>query len=215
MEIELIFKSKTREDNLIETHYNNYEFEIVCINEETQQARTLIGKGRAILYLTQRATAYNDLQLFLFSFAECGQLDIYGELFEMEEFYLKDRYCDPIFQNTENTNILVLDRIQLLPEYRKRGIFKTVINLIRNYFYGCYGLEIAIARPEQYKIYTYKTEKEKQWDNMMKYEDMEKDDKKIKVSLHKFLKKNKFCKVRNSDIYYHIFKKTDLVRKVE
>lgn len=207
------------EDDILEDHYNFFNFEIIYRNESLIQDdpnyQKVAGKGSVGLYLVERAHAYNEPGILILSFMESMQKKVYEELFEPCSMGLKEKYEIPVIERFRSLNVLVINRIEVLPEFRGKGFFKRTVNLLRHFFYGCYGIEAAYAIPAQYGE-TFEDEQEQtSWRQEMQYGKFSQDPRLARKAIRNLMKKSQYSRTRNTDIYYHIPGKSGIFRDAD
>lgn len=208
MAIQLKISTGITEDDIMEDHYNHYNFEIIYCNKDLQpndpNFEEVAGKGSAGLYLVERAQKYKEPDVLMQSFMESNQFQVYKEFFDPNTTNLNEKYENLVFECQMNSNILVINKIEVLPEFRGKGIFKRVINLLRHFFYGCYGIEATTAIPVQLSdTFNYELE-QTPWRQEMQYGKFSQDPKVARKAVKILMEKSQYCRARNTDIYYHI-----------
>jgi hypothetical protein len=86
------------------------------------------------------------------------------------------------FTNLIERNILILSKIEILPEYRGTGLGKKWIKDFYNNFNSGCGLVVLNAIPKQFYLYDV-PEKGNLWRNKMKYSEMDRDEEKSTYKL--------------------------------
>lgn len=96
---------------------------------------------------------------------------------------IRDKYDDQIQEN----NLLILSRIEILPEYQKQGIGKKWIkDFYLNFIQGC-GLMVLKVFPLQYES-NHTLGRDKNWCDEMGYEKMNKNEDSFESLLQFYLK---------------------------
>jgi hypothetical protein len=156
----------------------------------------LIGKAKVTLVLLSLAINNGFSYYQIFDTSE-ELLELGNVIFDLElEQYneVVDRYNLEPF----NSNLLYIDRIEILPEYRHAGWGKKVIKDILCRFSGCYGLMILKAFPLQLKVDRDTTD---DWNIQMEFEKLEQDAKVATTKLNSFYKSLGFVKLLNADYF--------------
>lgn len=208
MAIQLKMSTGITEDDIVEDHYNHYNFEIIHCNDNLlpndPNYEKVVGKGSAGLYLIERAKEYKEPDVLMLSFIESNQFHVYKELFEANTTSLNEKYEELVLEHQMNSNVLVINKIEILPKFRGKGIFKRTINLLRHFFYGCYGIEITTAIPVQLsETFNYELE-QTPWRQKMQYGNFSQDPKVARKAIRGLMNNSQYSRARNSDIYYHI-----------
>ena len=84
-------------------------------------------------------------------------------------------------------DICFLERMEILPAYRKKGIGKLVISNLVERFYGCCGLVVVKASPLQHETENFLRNPE--WQQSMEYSLMETDYEKARYQLFNYYQK--------------------------
>jgi len=109
-------------------------------------------------------------------------LDIGEEIYDFE----RNDFSEAIYEYFEAPwmGLLILTRLEILPQYRGSGIGKYAIRDLYNNFIGGCGLMTIIMYPSQLERVPLAGEKEYDWYNDMRYPTMEADEEK---SIYKLL----------------------------
>lgn len=97
-------------------------------------------------------------------------------------------------------NILCVDKLSLCPEYRGKGIGMMVFKDIYTRFYNHIAFIVLKAAPLQFGQSIIDNDPE--WHEIMKFDEMEKDEKKAIKKLGDFYKSVGFTRYKRSPIYY-------------
>ena len=205
--IKLEFKVDISEYKSENEAYNKYEFDVLDVNDEYGTpgygTSVLVGKGKAILYLVEKK--YMDYYTgdgMEDSFCANCHEEFYDELFDSETGSLRDEYLD-LMVNSGSENILVPDRLEILPEYRNKGIGRKITEMIRNFFAGCYGIEIIKAFPLQLEGRT-PSGLDEDWRKKMLYDKMEQNADKATSSLYRMYEKKGYTRVLGTEFFYYL-----------
>ena len=176
-------------------YYNRYEYDVILDHEDGTS--TLIGKGIVVLYLCGKAL--NEGADLFDAFDENAHNDIYDAMFDYTTNDLKPDWQD-IMMDSFNLNILVKDRLEILPEYRHKGYGKKVRAILRSFFDGCYGVEVLKSFPLQLELF----DNNKGWRAEQQYDAMEKDAKKATRSLNRCYKNDGYKRYKRTQIFYRV-----------
>lgn len=185
-----------------ERYINRYNIEVyeVQIDENDNESSRLIGKASVKLFLWNLCidTDYWAEDLFSqFDHQELGNL-----LFDYKTNNFKDEW-EEILLESFNLNILFLDRIEILPEYRGKDYGRYITKDILLRLNGSYGLAILKAFPLQKEInHPESSEEEKEWASKMKFNEMVQDGDIAKKQLYNFYKKMGFTRYKHSEYFY-------------
>lgn len=148
-------------------------FEIHTVDESGNNIE-LAGKGKLSHLLFTLAM---DLRYPAFHVMDATQsiLDMSKVLFDWRKESdpwdkLTDHYDEPFM----NTDVCVLDEIEILPKFRRKGLMAMVIKELNKNFYSACGLWVMNARPFQRDIDIYRDEND--WFQKMNYIDFEEDE---------------------------------------
>lgn len=178
------------------TEYNVGIYAYIVDENLDEQATILIGKAKLILLLLELAD--NDEYPYRYIFDSSMTLsDLGSVIFDWEINVLKDKF-DNFASASFNSNILYIDQIEILPNYRSLGFGKKIIKDILCRFCGCFGTMILQSFPMQFK-----GKKEPEWDILMEYETLEKDKKNAARKLNEFYKSLGFKKLFEDDYFFY------------
>lgn len=181
-------------------YFNRYEYDVLFATDDNSDV--VIGKGVVVLYLCGKAL--NDGFDIIMAFDENHHEGVYDILFDCDSGNdgLNDFWEDIMTSNDVfNQNILVSDRLEILPEYRHKGYGKVVRSLKRDFFNGCYGIEILHSYPLQLELFDNNKD---EWRAQQHYEEMEQDTKKAFDSLNKCYKKDGYKRYKRTEYFYRL-----------
>jgi hypothetical protein len=160
----------------------------------------LIGKASLMLLLLGLAddNKYSYREIFDHSMTLS---DLSGLIFDWETGSLKEKFEDWA-SDSWNSNILYIDKIEILPAYRNRGFGKKILKDILSRFSGCFGVMILQAFPLQFKS-EYALGIDQQWDILMEYDKMEQDEKLATKKLYSFYKSLGFKKLFKDNYFFY------------
>ena len=102
-----------------------------------------------------------------------------------------------------NSNILYLDRIEILPEYRGKGYGKLITKDILLRLNSSYGIAILKAFPLQLEVsHPNSSKQDSEWNTKMNFKQMEQDSNIAKKQLYNFYKKMGFKRYKRSEYFY-------------
>lgn len=183
-------------------YINKYNIEVYEIkaDEYGKESSSLIGKANVKLFLWNLCMEDGYWADDLFSQLEHNELG--NLLFDYKTNYFRKEWEKEINESF-NYNILYLDRIELLPEYRGKGYGKLITKDILLRLNGAYGLAILKAFPLQLETnHPDSSQEEKEWTAKMKFTQMEQDDDTAKKQLYSFYKKMGFKRYKHSEYFY-------------
>lgn len=130
-------------------YYNRYSYDVKLLTDDDREI--FIGKGVSILYLCEKAM--NEGFDILDAFDDNHHEEIYDLLYDGEEG-MKEEWEKLFAENGSfNFNILVSDRLEILPNYQHKGYGKVVRHILRDFFSGCFGIEILHSFPLQLELF--------------------------------------------------------------
>lgn len=181
---------------------NEYAVEIrgVSDDEEGKESSTIIGKASIQLFLIGLAID-NSFDLFeLFDNSQQGQ-EIGNCIFDWENKEFIDEF-QYLFMDAANNSVLYIDRIEILPEYQKKGFGKKVIKDIIYRFNQCCGLVVLKAFPLQLEVKGTVSGKDDKWNKRMKYHKLISDEKVACKQLFNFYKSVGFTRYNKTAYFY-------------
>lgn len=182
------------------TYCNKYDYDAYLLSDDGTEI--LIGKGIAFLYLYGKAI--DDGFDIIDAFDENHHESIYDLLFDGNvvdgTIGMKDEW-EELMCDSFNLNILVSDRLEILPEYRHKGYGKIIREIKRAFFSGCYGIEVLHSFPLQLESFN---NSEDEWRAKQQYGSMEQDSKKAFASLNRCYKKDGYKKYKRTEFFYRL-----------
>ncbi len=177
----------------------------IIIEHVEYPKRTLIGKGKVnhILFFF-----FMDADFPLMDLVDATQpvLDMSEVLFNLnpeEDFYEKIQSHfekDPPM----NYNVCYLDRLEVLPAYRGKGLSGRIIANIAQHFYDSCGLMVLKAYPLQHELDILDHSSLDEWDVAMQYDALHKDLERSQYQLYNHYQKMGFS--NPFDLEYFIAK---------
>lgn len=95
---------------------------------------------------------------------------------------------------------MVSDRLEIIPQYRHCGYGKEVRQIKRDFFAGCYGIELLHSFPLQLELFDNNNSERA----LFGYDALEKDEKKAKTALDKVYKKDGYKRYKRSELFYRL-----------
>jgi GNAT superfamily N-acetyltransferase len=180
---------------------NEYNIDIGGYGESSDDIENsqLIGKGKVSLFFFVLAQNEGFSLYKLFDSSQNG-LDLGNLLFDWETEDIEEDFKDLIFE-TGNCNILYVDRVELLPQFRSLGFGKKIMKDILFRFYNSCGLITLKAFPLQLEGSNVLGNDE-EWTQKMKYKDLVQDEKVAKKQLYKFYKSLGFMQYLKTEYFY-------------
>jgi GNAT superfamily N-acetyltransferase len=215
LEIKYTFNSAT--PDMVENRYiNEYDIEIVgnSLEDGNGDVKTfVVGKAKVLLFLLGLAD-HNGFPYYEIFDTYSTTLEIGSLLYDWETQEFKaeiEEFCSDAY----NSNVLFIDRIEILPAFRNKGIGKKIIKDILCRFYECFGVMVIKAFPLQFEIKS--SEKEDiAWYTKMEFDGLEKDKKNATENLVRFYKSLGFDQLyQNEYFFYNSAYSTDQLEEVE
>lgn len=182
-------------------YINKYEVEIwgEGENEQGEELSQLIGKASFCLFLIGLALDESFDMYQLFDEGEVNrELGNMAFNWDTEEF---NEDFENIIGEVCNSNILYLDRIEILPEFKGRNFGKKVIKDIVCRFHSCCGVVVLKAFPLQFE-YANISGMGDEWSKKMKYDELLQNEKMARKQLNQFYKSIGFTQYPKSEYFY-------------
>lgn len=160
--------------------------------------RTLIGKAElSLVLLTLMMNQRMSYQLVF------DNTQFLSELGETIFDYETNDFREPLLneEGADSNNLLVINRLELLPKWRKKNIGKKVIKDIIWRFSGCFGLVILKAFPLQQE-FQYPNDQKSPWETEMKMVDFSQDEEFSNYKVFAYYLSLGFSKLENTDYFY-------------
>lgn len=180
-------------------YINEYKVKIYSIDEGvTPTKKELIGKAR--------------LSLILLSLVMNDEMDFY-EVFDHSQFLFeigeaifdfdKEEFKESLLEEMESSsaNLLVIDRLELLPQWRHKGIGQKIIKDIILRFSGCCDLVILKAFPLQREVTNNDTNISK-WRKKMQMDKLPEDEEFSFFKVYSYYQKIGFKRYEDSGYFY-------------
>ena len=160
--------------------------------------RTLIGKAELSLVLL---TLMMNHRIAYYSVFENTQF--LNELGATVFDYERNDFRESLLSETgaDSNNLLVIDRLELLPNWRKKSIGKKVIKDIIWRFSGCFGLVMLKAFPLQQE-YQYADDQKSPWEKEMQMTDFSQDEEFSNYKVFAYYQSLGFEQFENTDYFY-------------
>ena len=181
------------------TDYHVDIYAHLCNDDFEEPEPLLIGKAKLTLLLLGLAIN-NDFDFRLIFDSSSVLCDLGSEILDWEEMEFK-----PLFSEfaSLNQNILYLERIEILPEYRNGGWGKKVIKDILCRFNNCFGVMILKSFPLQFEGRDSEIKLDDEWSKLMRYETTEQDEKLATKKLNDFYKSLGFKRLFNDNYFFY------------
>ena len=135
-------------------------------------------------------------------FSQLDHNELGGLLFDYDTNSFKKEWQEKIDESF-NSNILYLDRIEILPEYRGKGYGKLITKDILLRLNSSYGIAILKAFPLQLEVsHPNSSKQDSEWNTKMNFKQMEQDSNIAKKQLYNFYKKMGFKRYKRSEYFY-------------
>jgi hypothetical protein len=160
--------------------------------------RTLIGKAElSLVLLTLMMNQQMSYQLVF------DNTQFLSELGETIFDYETNDFREPFLSEAEvdSSNLLVINRLELLPKWRKKSIGKRVIKDIIWRFSGCFGLVMLKAFPLQQE-FQYPNDQKNAWEQAMQMTDFSQDEEYSNYKVFAYYLSLGFSKLEDTDYFY-------------
>lgn len=176
-------------------YYNRYDYEVMLFSDDDDEY-IFIGKGVSILYLCEKAI--NEGFDILDAFAENHHEKIYSILYNKNGG--KQEEWEELFADNDsfNFNILVSDRLEILPEHQHHGYGKVIRQILRDFFSGCYGVEILHSFPLQLEMF----DNNEPWRAQMHYDTMNHNKSQAQASLNRCYLSTGYTQYHDTEYFY-------------
>lgn len=183
-----------------ERYINDYSIDIFgeYDDEEAGEGSVLIGKAKVSLFLLDLAVETGYSLYEIFDSTREGS-DLGNGVYDWKRGTFIGNVQE-IIDASNTSNILFIDRIEIMPPYRNNGFGKKVIKDIIWRFYGCCGMAILKAFPLQLESENA-LGLDKEWRVRMAYDKMEQHESKAYRSLEKFYKSIGFTPLHDHYLY--------------
>lgn len=191
--------SRSTPDGDAYNYYNRFNYDVKLFTDDDEEV--VIGKGSSVLYLCEKAL--NERFDIFYAFDDNHHDDIYSVIFEGNIIDgtkgMKDEWEELFMENDSfNSNILVSDRLELLPEYQHHGYGKVVRHILRDFFSGCFGVELLHSFPLQLEAF----DNSEPWRARMHYDKMEHDEHQAHASLNLCYLNTGYTQYHNTEYFY-------------
>lgn len=180
-------------------YVNAYKMEIYSEDHwHDPITRTLIGKAELSLVLLRLMTNQGVDYYTVFD-----NTQFLSELGETLFDYEKNDFRASLLNETgaDSSNLLVIDRLELLPNWRKQNIGKKLIKDIIWRFSGCFGLVTLKAFPLQQE-YQYADAQKSAWEKGMQMTDFPQDEAVSNYKVATYYESLGFAQFENTDYFY-------------
>jgi GNAT superfamily N-acetyltransferase len=180
-------------------YINNYKVDIYSDDDAAEPViHELIGKVEVSLVLlsllTNKGMDYFPIFDTSHFLCELGQIIL---------DYDVNKFREPLVHEImpQSGNLLVVERFELLPEWRKKNIGKKIMKDIVCRFSGCCDIVMLKAFPLQQE-YQYDEDKKSDWDKKMQFLDLPKDEGFSNYKMFAYYQKMGFSQLGNTDYFY-------------
>lgn len=186
--------SRSTSDGEAYNYYNRYNYDVTLFTDDDQEL--FIGKGSSVLYLCEKAM--NEGFDIIDAFDDNHHEGIYNLLYD-GDVIMKDEWEELFDENYSfNSNILVSDRLEILPEYQHHGYGKVVRHILHDFFSGCYGIEILHSFPLQLELF----DNNEPWRAKMNYHTMNHDASQAHASLNSCYLRSGYTQYQDTEYFY-------------
>ena len=160
--------------------------------------RTLIGKAELSLVLL---TLMRGQRIAYYTVFDNTQFlnELGATVFDYETNNFREALLHQ--EGANSSNLLVIDRLELLPNWRKKSIGKKVIKDIIWRFSGCFGLVMLKAFPLQQE-FQYADAQKTGWQKEMKMTDFSQDEAFSNYKVFAYYRNLGFSQFENTDYFY-------------
>lgn len=190
--------------NDADRYVNEYNLEIYGMkyddyaeNDSCHEKSVFIGKAKIELYLLGLAQTHRFSRYELFDSHSISRRDFFNGIYNFEKHKFKKK-IEELLDESFNANLLNIDRVEILPEFRGHGYGKEVIKDIILRFYSSFGLAVLKAFPLQLEAKIGPDE----WGEKMKYSEMEQNPTKAKKSLYDFYRSMGFENILKGEYFF-------------
>lgn len=155
----------------------------------------LIGKHKLKMLLVKQAIDAGEDTLIAFDSDEYANR-IAGYIIDSDFGGVKSEIFDQLGAFQDNSDVCILERLSILPEYRGLGIGKLALKDAVHNFSGACGLFVLQSFPLQLE---FESIHESDFEKQMRYDLLEKDPKKANMSLKKYYKSCGFKSIKGYD----------------
>lgn len=157
--------------------------------------------GKLELKLMLLGLAINDgYDLFEIFDMDSYILNIGETIYDFSDADLKEDIIEFYSHNFYNSDLCIINRLEILPQYRRKGLGKKVIKDIFNRFSSSCGLFVVHAFPLQFEWSTL-DKKQTEWYKKMNFNDLEKDFEQAYYQLKSFYQKIGFDHIEGYEDY--------------
>jgi GNAT superfamily N-acetyltransferase len=181
------------------SRYVTSYFGEVYTEDEDDKSSELVGKFELKLMLLGLAidNRYDLLEIFDM---ESYTLNIGEDIYDFENTDLKEDIIEHYKNDFFNSDICIISRLEILPNYRRKGLGKKIIKDIYNRFSSSCGLFVVQAFPLQFE-WSSLSKSQTDWYKKMNFDDLEKDFEKAYYQLKAFYQKIGFDHIERYDDY--------------
>jgi ribosomal protein S18 acetylase RimI-like enzyme len=180
-------------------YINEYHVEIYGVSYEEDSINdksVFIGKAKVELYLLDMADNNQFDRDIIFDSSQARR-DFFNGIYNFE----KNRFCKKVeerFDESFNSNLLNIERIEILPKFRRHGYGKEIIKDIIFRFNSSFGVAIIKAFPLQLEVEIGRDE----WREKMRYSEMEHNPINATKSLYGFYRSLGFKQIGKGNYFF-------------
>lgn len=181
-------------------YINKYKIEILgrYSDDEGNEKFQLIGKASIYLFLIGFAQN-NYFSMSLLFDEEQASRDLGELIIDWDTNDFNEHFQD-IICNSQSFNVLYIDRVEILPQFKGNGFGKYIMKDIVCRFDSCCGLIVLKAFPLQLEAFA--KESKDAWCQKMEYDKYIQDEKVAKKQLYSFYKSVGFSQYKKSEYFY-------------
>lgn len=151
-------------------------------------------------YLDIETALDNDYVIFEIFDAEKDFTSYYHALFDANKMFFKDEITEEFDVNIIFLNLLILEKLEILPDFRGKKIgLAAIYRTIKQFGHAC-GLVAMIPDPLQFSLYK-NADDDDEWFKKMNFSDFSTDKNVALNKLRSYYKKLGFRQLKNSDIF--------------
>ena len=183
-------------------YLNDYQIEIWADDQEGQKAE-LVGKGELFTLLLGAAlnNDYNCLTIFDWT---NDLMDLGNAIFDFEQGGLREEFERSFHYDLFHPDICFINRLEILPAYRGKGLGKKIIKDIYHRFESACGLIVLKAFPIQFEGEDgpYPIPEKSEWRQALRLDLLEPDEEKATYKLYAWYQSLGFENIFHDDFFF-------------